>query len=236
MAWYPSLCLVLYTHLQTSPLPGTFPPHRRDSQMSSVLETGLGCSPALSIMYLQVAERLGLEMDAQPLEEGRYWVLWPRGNPHALNLRATDTAPAPVWSPGMQEPDWSPVLASAATGSGGSQSGMGLDQPESELEQHAAAHQAVGTTVACKQGASSNAVEGPMVADMQGCVQAQPAVAAAGGTSAQAVAHSPSAGSSVIPTASAKPGVLAGRHIDMRFVVDPYGKGGLLEWNEVCTV
>lgn len=45
----------------------------RDSQLSSVLETGMGCSPVLSILYLELCSRLGIRMEARPLENGR-WV------------------------------------------------------------------------------------------------------------------------------------------------------------------
>ena len=35
------------------------------------MESGVGCSAALSILYLEVCRRLGLDMAAKPLEEGR---------------------------------------------------------------------------------------------------------------------------------------------------------------------
>lgn len=49
----------------------------RDSSLSSVMETGVGCSAALSILYMEVCSRLGLPLCARPLEDGRYWLLWP---------------------------------------------------------------------------------------------------------------------------------------------------------------
>ncbi|GFR44414.1 hypothetical protein Agub_g5647, partial [Astrephomene gubernaculifera] len=49
-----------------------------DHRLSSVLEGGVGASAALSILYLEVCERLGFPLAARPLEEGRYFVLWPR--------------------------------------------------------------------------------------------------------------------------------------------------------------
>ena len=42
-----------------------------DSQMSSVMEGGVGSSAALSILYLEVCSRIGLDMAARPLEDGR---------------------------------------------------------------------------------------------------------------------------------------------------------------------
>ena len=43
----------------------------RDSQMSSVMERGVGSSAALSILYMEVCDRVGLPMAARGLEEGR---------------------------------------------------------------------------------------------------------------------------------------------------------------------
>lgn len=37
----------------------------------------MGSSAALSILYMEVAARLGLRLAAKPLEEGRYILLWP---------------------------------------------------------------------------------------------------------------------------------------------------------------
>ncbi|EFJ46581.1 hypothetical protein VOLCADRAFT_93041 [Volvox carteri f. nagariensis] len=48
-----------------------------DHQLSSVLERGVGASAALSILYLEVCDRLGFPLAARPLEDGRYFVLWP---------------------------------------------------------------------------------------------------------------------------------------------------------------
>lgn len=42
-----------------------------------MLETGSGSSAALSLLYQEVSSRLGLPLHAQPLEGGRYLVLWP---------------------------------------------------------------------------------------------------------------------------------------------------------------
>ena len=53
----------------------------RDSQLSAVLERGTGGSAALAILYMEVCERMGLRMAAQPLEGGRYFVLWPTDAP-----------------------------------------------------------------------------------------------------------------------------------------------------------
>ncbi|KAG2501503.1 hypothetical protein HYH03_000011 [Edaphochlamys debaryana] len=48
-----------------------------DHQLAAVLEGGVGASAALSILYLEVCERLGFPLAARPLEDGRYFVLWP---------------------------------------------------------------------------------------------------------------------------------------------------------------
>lgn len=89
------------------------------------METGIGCSAVLSVLYievgrritlgkkqanymfsstllwlhipnpsppcpyrfsspLQVSRRVGLRMAARPLEEGRYWVLWPENDDHQI--------------------------------------------------------------------------------------------------------------------------------------------------------
>ncbi|BDA45434.1 probable UPF0162 protein XF_1494 at C-terminar half [Coccomyxa sp. Obi] len=53
----------------------------KDSQLSAVLERGTGGSAALAILYMEVCERMGLRMAAQPLEGGRYFVLWPTDAP-----------------------------------------------------------------------------------------------------------------------------------------------------------
>jgi hypothetical protein len=42
-----------------------------DCRMSSVMERGVGSSAALSILYTEICARIGLEMAARPLEEGR---------------------------------------------------------------------------------------------------------------------------------------------------------------------
>jgi hypothetical protein len=55
----------------------------RDSQFSAVLERGSGGSAALAILYMEVCARMGLRMAAQPLEGGRYFVLWPTDAPLA---------------------------------------------------------------------------------------------------------------------------------------------------------
>ncbi|KAK9829669.1 hypothetical protein WJX72_007262 [[Myrmecia] bisecta] len=52
----------------------------RDSQLSSVLERGRGSPAALTILYMEVCQRLGLPMAAQPLENGKHFVLWPRAH------------------------------------------------------------------------------------------------------------------------------------------------------------
>ncbi|GLI67606.1 hypothetical protein VaNZ11_011851 [Volvox africanus] len=48
-----------------------------DHQLAAVMERGVGASAALSILYLEVCERLGFPLAARPLEDGRYFVLWP---------------------------------------------------------------------------------------------------------------------------------------------------------------
>eukprot|EP00198_Chlamydomonas_reinhardtii_P000982 XP_001690317.1 predicted protein [Chlamydomonas reinhardtii] len=48
-----------------------------DHQLAAVLEGGVGASAALSILYLEVCERLGFPLAARPLEDGRYFVVWP---------------------------------------------------------------------------------------------------------------------------------------------------------------
>ncbi|GIL57243.1 hypothetical protein Vafri_12501 [Volvox africanus] len=52
-----------------------------DHQLAAVMERGVGASAALSILYLEVCERLGFPLAARPLEDGRYFVLWPLDAP-----------------------------------------------------------------------------------------------------------------------------------------------------------
>eukprot|EP00798_Chlamydomonas_sp_ICE-L_P006891 gene6891-30867_t len=47
----------------------------RDSHFSSVLETGVGCSASLSLLYLEICKRLGIPMSAQALEDGNHTAL-----------------------------------------------------------------------------------------------------------------------------------------------------------------
>lgn len=42
-----------------------------DSQLSSVMELGMGGSAALSVLYMEVCARLGMHLAARPLEDGR---------------------------------------------------------------------------------------------------------------------------------------------------------------------
>ncbi|GAX76036.1 hypothetical protein CEUSTIGMA_g3479.t1 [Chlamydomonas eustigma] len=57
----------------------------RDSQLSSVMESGFGSSATLSFLYMEVCKRAGLSMEARALEDGRYLVLWPKNQELTVN-------------------------------------------------------------------------------------------------------------------------------------------------------
>ena len=46
-----------------------------------MLERGSGSTAALAILYMEVCQRMGLDMAARLLDGGRYVVLWPTDAP-----------------------------------------------------------------------------------------------------------------------------------------------------------
>lgn len=63
-----------------------------------VLETGRGSAAALSIIYIEICTRMGLQISAAVLEEGRHCVVWPTHKP--LQLASGEDVVVDVYSGG----------------------------------------------------------------------------------------------------------------------------------------
>lgn len=50
---------------------------RRASQLSNVMEHGLGSPVVMAILYVEVARRAGLRLHAMLLDDAHYCLLWP---------------------------------------------------------------------------------------------------------------------------------------------------------------
>ena len=57
----------------------------RDASLASLLEVGEGCPGALAVLYMAIAERVGLKLFARSFDSGRFFAVWPQ-DPE-INLR-----------------------------------------------------------------------------------------------------------------------------------------------------
>ena len=58
----------------------------RDSSFASVLEYGRGSPGSLAVLYMAVSERVGMKLAAKPLDNGRFFCLWPENGDIALRI------------------------------------------------------------------------------------------------------------------------------------------------------
>lgn len=161
----------------------------------------------------QVAERLGIRLSAMPLEEGRYWVVWPTACPQALVVPQASPSPSTSSTPAVSSEGPAEEQQQQQV-NGVAQQEVPLQQDETNQEPALAG-----------AGRSSDGGDSSEEATQQ--VPAVPL--------SQSVASPHSLAG--ISDAGAEEAAAAAAQHDAQprdfYVIDPYGKGSLLAWQEV---